>query len=78
MEQQAVIEPVADLEPLHEVRGILRKKFDKKFIDELFDKRDKQLFPRDLLAAYLPTRRSRRPIPWNKKIGKIKDTAHKR
>ena len=64
-DDQVVIEPCASLNELYDVRGQLRKlrnerSFDRAFLDALFDKRDKQLFPRDLLAAFLPTRRSGR------------------
>lgn len=60
-----VIEACTSLNELADVRGQLRKlrnerSFDRAFLDALFDKRDKQLVPRDLLAAYLPTRRSGR------------------
>ena len=62
---EVVIEPCHTLEELSEVRGQLKKmrnerSFDRDFLNALFDKRDKQLYPRDLLAAFVPTRRSGR------------------
>jgi ribosomal protein S18 acetylase RimI-like enzyme len=62
---EVTIEPCSSLEELGEVRGALRKlrderTFDRDFLAKVFDKRDKQLFPRDLLAAFVPTRRSAR------------------
>ena len=61
---EVIIEACSSLAELDEVRGQLRKlrgerAFDREYMSNLFEKRDKQLFPRDLLAAFLPTRRSR-------------------
>lgn len=58
------IQPCASLEPLAEVRGALRKlKHDKGFMSKIFESRDKQLFPRDILVATVPTKRGgERPI----------------
>ena len=53
-----VIEACANGAELCEVIGELRKrKHEKEFITKIFEKRDKQLFPRDLLVAYMPTKR---------------------
>ena len=52
------IEPCANGAELCEVIGELRKrKHGKEFIAKIIEKRDKQLFPRDLLVAYVPTKR---------------------
>ena len=61
----AVIEPCSSLDELVALRGQIKKlrnerSFDKDFLRGIFEKRDKQLLPRDLLAAFLPTRRSTR------------------
>lgn len=58
------IGPCSSIEPLAEVIGALRKlKHEKNFLAKVFDVRDKQLFPRDLLVATIPTKRGgRRPI----------------
>lgn len=58
------IQPCASLEPLAEVRGALRKlKHDKGFMSKIFEARDKQLFPRDILVATVPTKKGgERPI----------------
>ena len=56
------IEPCEGMEPLAEIVGALRKlKHDKKFLAKIFERRDKQLWPRDLLVAYLPTKRTGKP-----------------
>ena len=53
-----VIEACANGAELCEIIGELRKrKHEKEFITKIFEKRDKQLFPRDLLVAYVPTKR---------------------
>lgn len=62
---EVVIEPCATLDELGDLRGQIKKlrnerTFDREFLRALFEKRDKQLLPRDLLAAFLPTRRSAR------------------
>lgn len=52
-----VIEPAKCAEPLSEIIGRLRKlKHSKRFLDAIFSARDKQLYPRDLLVAYVPSR----------------------
>ncbi|KAL1499593.1 hypothetical protein AB1Y20_011792 [Prymnesium parvum] len=52
-----VIEPAASTESLCEVIGQLRKlKHSKGFLEGIFVHRDKQLFPRDLLVAYAPSK----------------------
>jgi ribosomal protein S18 acetylase RimI-like enzyme len=52
------IEPCANGAELCEIIGELRKrKHEKEFIAKIIEKRDKQLFPRDLLVAYVPTKR---------------------
>jgi len=58
------ISPCASLEPLAEVRGALKKlKHDKNFLAKIFDTRDKQLFPRDIMVATVPTKKGGdRPI----------------
>ena len=61
----ATIEPCVSLDELSAIRGQLKKlreerNFERDFMRNVFDKRDKQLFPRDLLAAFVPTRRSAR------------------
>ena len=62
------VEPVRSIEELAEVRTRLRKlNHDRNFLDWMFHTRDKQLFPRDLLVACVPTRRcaksgGRRPV----------------
>mmetsp|Transcript_14206 Transcript_14206/g.23638 ORF Transcript_14206/g.23638 Transcript_14206/m.23638 type:complete len:333 (+) Transcript_14206:47-1045(+) len=62
---EAVIEPCSSLDELGDLRGQIKKlrnerNFDRDFLRAIFEKRDKQLHPRDLLAAFLPTRRSAR------------------
>ena len=53
-----VIEPCANGAELCEIIGELRKrKHEKEFITKILEKRDKQLFPRDLFVAYVPTKR---------------------
>jgi GNAT superfamily N-acetyltransferase len=53
-----VIEACANGAELCEIIGELRKrKHEKEFITKIFEKRDKQLFPRDLLVACMPTKR---------------------
>eukprot|EP00316_Scyphosphaera_apsteinii_P005307 CAMPEP_0119314632 /NCGR_PEP_ID=MMETSP1333-20130426/33436_1 /TAXON_ID=418940 /ORGANISM="Scyphosphaera apsteinii, Strain RCC1455" /LENGTH=262 /DNA_ID=CAMNT_0007319783 /DNA_START=30 /DNA_END=818 /DNA_ORIENTATION=- len=48
----------ANLEALGDIRGHLRKlKHSKQFLEGIFDNRDKQLFPRDILVASIPSRR---------------------
>ena len=42
------------------MRAHLRKKQERGFLADVFDRRDKQLYPRDLLVAFVPTRRSGR------------------
>jgi len=59
------IAPCANLDSMSEILGALRKlKHDKNFISKVFESRDKQLFPRDLLVATVPTKKKggRRPI----------------
>jgi hypothetical protein len=58
------IGPSASIEELGDVLGALRKlKHDRNFIAKIFESRDKQLFPRDLLVATVPTRKGgRRPV----------------
>lgn len=58
------ISPCAGLESLAEILGALRKlKHEKSFLSKVFEARDKQLFPRDLLVATVPTKRGgRRPV----------------
>lgn len=55
-----LIEPCSSLAELGEVRAHLKKKQERGFLVDIFEKRDKQLFPRDLLVAFVPTRRSGR------------------
>ena len=53
-----LIEPCANGAELCEIIGELRKrKHEKEFITKILEKRDKQLFPRDLFVAYVPTKR---------------------
>ena len=58
------LEPCARVESLAEVRGALKKlKHDSHFMAKIFDHRCKQLYPRDLLVATIPTRKGgRRPV----------------
>eukprot|EP00967_Tisochrysis_lutea_P025559 scaffold29524_cov34-Tisochrysis_lutea.AAC.1 len=53
-------------EGLAEIRGRLRKMdHSPRFLSSIFEQRDKQLYPRDLLAAYVPSKRSKgsmRPV----------------
>ena len=52
------IEACANGTDLCEIIGELRKrKHEKEFLTKIFEKRDKQLSPRDLLVAYVPTKR---------------------
>ena len=54
------IAPTEDLSGLAEMRGRLRgMKHSKGFLAGVFDGRDKQLFPRDLLTLRIPTRRAK-------------------
>ena len=54
------IAPTEDLSGLAEMRGRLRgMKHSKGFLAGVFDERDKQLFPRDLLTLRIPTRRAK-------------------
>lgn len=47
------------LEPLAEIRGALKKlKHTPGFLSKIFDNRCKQLYPRDLLVAYVPSKRN--------------------
>ena len=51
------IDTAKSVELLSEIIGRLRKlKHSKKFLDGIFSSRDKQLYPRDLLVAYVPTK----------------------
>ena len=62
---EVAIEPCDDTEPLADLRGALKKlKHDSNFLRKIFDNRDRQLFPRDLLVASVPSRKKgrRRPI----------------
>eukprot|EP00965_Chrysotila_dentata_P037360 1242930-Pleurochrysis_carterae.AAC.1 len=50
---------VDNVEALGEIKGRLRKlKHNKGFLQSIFEERDKQLFPRDLLVAWVPTRKA--------------------
>ena len=52
------IEPCPDLAPLGDVRGALRKlKHEKSFLCKVFEARCRQLYPRDLLVAYVPSKK---------------------
>ena len=54
------IEPCADLTPLADVRGALKKlKHEKSFLCKVFEARDKQLFPKDILVAYIPSKKGK-------------------
>ena len=58
MHGSMLIEPCANGAELCEIIGELRKrKHEKEFITKILEKRDKQLFPRDLFVAYVPTKR---------------------
>ena len=47
--------------PAMQVRAALKKKYEsKRFLASVFDERDKQLFPRDLLVGSVPSRRGGR------------------
>ena len=51
------IDTATSVEPLSEIIGRLRKlKHSKKFLDSIFSSRDKQLYPRDLLVASVPSK----------------------
>lgn len=51
------IDTAKSVEPLSDIIGKLRKlKHSKKFLDGILANRDKQLYPRDLLVAYVPTK----------------------
>ena len=53
------IEPCESLEPLADIRGALKKlKHDKNFLHKIFERRDREIFPRDLLVAYLPAKKA--------------------
>jgi len=64
MPADLAIAPCASLEPLAEVRGALKKlKHDKNFLAKIFDTRDKQLFPRDIMVATVSTKKGgNRPV----------------
>ena len=52
-----VIDTAKSVEPLSEIIGRLRKlKHSRQFLAGIFSSRDKQLYPRDLLVAYVPTK----------------------
>lgn len=54
------VEPAQSLDELGEVRGRLKKlKHSPGFLASVFDERDKQLCPRDLLVAWVPSRGKR-------------------
>ena len=53
-----VIEACASTKSLSEIVGVLRKReYKREFLSGIFEQRDKQLFPRDLLVASVRTRR---------------------
>ena len=54
------IEPCKTVdEQLGEIIGALRKlKHDKNFLAKIFERRDRELWPRDLLVAYMPSKRA--------------------
>lgn len=57
---QLVVEPADGLDVLGEVRGRLKKlKHSPAFLASVFDERDKQLSPRDLLIAWVPSKSRR-------------------
>lgn len=56
-----LIEASPTIEPLGEIIGMLRKReHPKEFLAKIFEQRDKQLFPKDLLVASFPTRKGGR------------------
>ena len=58
IDPSVIIEPCANGAELCEIIGELRKRgHEKEFITKILEKRDKQLFPRDLFVAYVPTKR---------------------
>ena len=62
---ELAVEPCETIEPLADIRGSLKKlKHDSNFLFKIFENRDRQLYPRDLLVASVPSRKKgkRRPI----------------
>lgn len=53
-----MIEPCDSIEPLQEIIGRLRKlKHDKNFLAKIFERRDREIWPRDMLVAYTPPKK---------------------